>query len=63
MTGRFMYAIKKFYEKKFKAVMPGIFPLGVYFFDGNWDKAYDTLDLSEKNVMDLQSLDNFYDSS
>jgi len=53
-----MYAIKAFYEKKFTAPMPGIYLWGVCFFDGNWNKACNTLDLSEANVFDMSGLEN-----
>ncbi len=53
-----MYAIKTFYEKKYSSAMPGIFSWGVCFFDGNWSKALNTLDLSGSNVLDSKGLDN-----
>ena len=52
-----MFAIKKIYEKKFGNAMPGIYTWGVCFFDGNWNDACRTLDLSERNVIDIRGLD------
>ncbi len=53
-----MYAVKNFHEKKHDAPMNCLYGWGVCFLDGNWGKAYETLDLKEYNVLDARSLDN-----
>ena len=53
-----MYAVKNIYEKKFASAVPGVFTWGVCFFDGIWDTLSMTLDLSEKNVIDVNTIED-----
>jgi hypothetical protein len=53
-----MYALKSLYEKKFSSAIPGVYTWGVCFFDGIWDNLSTTLDLSRKNVIDVNTIED-----
>ncbi len=53
-----MQAIRKTWEDRYGATVPGVYTWAVCFLDGSWDRALRTLDLDEGKVLDARGLED-----